>query len=75
MSPDHERDVVVHQFTALDALTGEMVGDRWSVWAGRESQGSFENEAEALDAARMLGEECGAPVWLLRTGEPPEHLP
>ena len=72
MTPDHDRDVVVHQFTAIDALTGQTLGDRWSVWSGRESEGSFATEAEALAAARGVADERGAPVWLVSTGGTPE---
>jgi hypothetical protein len=68
MTPDHDRDVVVHQFTAIDALTGQALGDRWSVWAGRESEGSFDGEAEAIAAARAVADERGAPLWLLQEG-------
>jgi hypothetical protein len=40
--PDEDRDVIVHAFTVIDALTGEPLGDRWSVWLGRDSEGAFE---------------------------------
>ena len=72
MEPDHDRDVVVHVFAAVDALTGEGLGDRWSVWCGRESAGSYDNESDALAAAREAAADAGdRPVWLLRAGRPP----
>jgi hypothetical protein len=64
--PDDNRDVVVHAFTLVDALTGEPIGERWSVWLGRESHGSYESEGAALDAARAIAEERGVPAWLVR---------
>ena len=71
MRPDHDRDVIVHVFAAVDALTGNEVGERWSVWCGRESAGSFDSEDAALAAARA--EAAGdRPVWLLRPGQPPQ---
>jgi hypothetical protein len=72
-APDHDRDVVVHMFAAVDVLTGEPLGDRWSVWCGRESAGSFASEAEALAAARDAAADAGdRPVWLVQSGRPPE---
>ena len=32
MTPDENRDVVVHAYTLVDALTGDPIGKRWSVW-------------------------------------------
>lgn len=72
LSPDLERDVIVHAFAAIDVLTGESLGDRWSVWCGREHAGSFDSEPEALSAAREAAALAGdRPVWLLRSGQPP----
>jgi hypothetical protein len=72
LAPDHDRDVVVHAFAAVDALTGEALGEGWSVRCGRESTGSFDSEDEALAAARAAAADAGdRPVWLLRPGRPP----
>jgi hypothetical protein len=72
-TPDHDRDVIVHVFAAVDALTGQTLGDRWSVWCGRESVGSFVSEAEALAAARDAAADAGdRPVWLVQSGRPPK---
>jgi hypothetical protein len=68
------RDVIVHRFTAVDAISGCMLGDRWSVWLGDESHGSFDNEAEALDAARALAAETGRSAWLNEEGNPPIQI-
>jgi hypothetical protein len=68
--PDEDRDVIVHAFTLIDALTGEPLGDRWSVWLGRDNEGSFETEGEALSAARAIADECGRPAWLRKSGHP-----
>ena len=75
LTPDHDRDVVVHQFTAVDALTGAPLGERWTVWSGRESEGAFDTEAEALAAARAVADERGAPIWLIQHGHPPFRVP
>jgi protein-disulfide isomerase-like protein with CxxC motif len=69
LTPDERRDVVVHQFKAIDALTGDPVGERWSVWLGRDNEGSFDTEGEALAAARAIAEEHGVPAWLARHNE------
>jgi len=71
MRPDHDRDVIVHVFDAVDALTGDVVGERWSVWCGREGAGSFDSEDEALAAARAEAGGADRPIWLLRPGHPP----
>jgi hypothetical protein len=68
VTPDANRDVVVHAFTLVDALTGEAVGDRWSVWIGRDREGSFDNEGDALARARAIADERGVPAWLVRAG-------
>ena len=47
MTPDPGRDVMVYQVAMVDALSGVSIGDRWTVWVGRESEGSFDSEAEA----------------------------
>jgi hypothetical protein len=74
VTPDHDRDIVIHRFSALDALTGAAIGDRWSVWLGRESRGTFADEGQALAEARALTEETGRPVWLQDHGRT-IHLP
>jgi len=71
LTPDDDRDIIIHVFTSLDALTGEPLGERWSVWCGRESAGAFESEAEAMATAREASEESGRPVWLVRSGGAP----
>jgi hypothetical protein len=68
------RDVIVHHFTAVDALTESTLGDRWSVWLEDESHGSFDNEAEALDTARALAAETGRSAWLNEEGNPPIQI-
>ena len=68
------RDVIVHRFTAVDALTDSTLGDRWSVWLGDESHGSFDNQEEALDAARTLAAETGRSAWLHEEGNPPMQI-
>jgi hypothetical protein len=67
-------DVIVHHFTAVDALTGSTLGDRWSVWLEDESHGSFDNEAEAVHAARALAAETGRSAWLNQEGNPPIQI-
>jgi len=71
MKPDDDRDIIIHVFTSIDALTGEPLGERWSVWCGRESAGAFESEADAIAAARAAAEDSGRPVWLVRPGGAP----
>lgn len=68
MTPDENRDVTVHAFTLVDALTGDTLGDRWSVWLGGASEGSFDTESDALAAARAIADEHGVPAWLVRDG-------
>jgi hypothetical protein len=68
VTPDPDRDVVVHHFTAIDALTGETVGDRWTVWVGRESEGAFDTESDAVIAACDLAASHGVPAWLQEDG-------
>jgi hypothetical protein len=66
--------VIVHHFTAVDAVTGSTLGDRWSVWLGEESHGWFDTEAEALDVAHALAGESGHAVWLHEEGRPPVEI-
>jgi hypothetical protein len=70
MTPDPQRDVMVYQVAMIDALSGASIGDRWTVWVGPESEGSFESEGDALMAAVQLAAEHGLPAWLVKdTGE------
>jgi hypothetical protein len=73
-SPDHDRDVIVHRFMAVDALTGAEIGDRWSVWCGRDSEGAFDTEGEAFAAAFALAGDREVPIWLIQTGLAPTQL-
>jgi hypothetical protein len=75
LQPDADRDIIIHAFTLVDALTGAAIGERWSVWCGRESAGSFDTEAEALGTAQAAAEDRACPVWLQRSGELPRLLP
>jgi hypothetical protein len=72
VTPDPDRDIIVQAFDAIDALTGERQGERWSVWCGRESVGSFDAEDDALAAARDEAAAAARPVWLMRPGQPPQ---
>ena len=65
MTPDPERDVMVYQVAMVDALSGASIGDRWTVWVGAESEGSFEDEAAAVAAAVRLAADHGRPAWLV----------
>ena len=73
-TPDQDRDVIVHGITLVDALTGTAVGHRWSVWIGREHEGSFATEGEALALAQEVAGERGLPAWLVRDGRPPTSI-
>ncbi len=64
----------MYHFTAVDALGDRTLGDRWSVWLGDESHGSFDNEADALDAARALAADTGRSAWLNEEGNPPIQI-
>jgi hypothetical protein len=68
MTPDPQRDVMVYRAAMIDALSGASIGDRWSVWVGTESQGSFETEAEAIGIARELAIDERRPAWLMPEG-------
>jgi hypothetical protein len=72
--PDPDRDVIVHAITLVDALTGAEVGERWSVWTGREHQESFDAEGDALALAQAIAAERGRPAWLMRDGRPPAAI-
>jgi hypothetical protein len=68
MTPDPQRDVMVYQVAMVDALSGVPIGDRWTVWVGTESEGSFESEAEAISFAAELADDHGRPAWLFKEG-------
>jgi hypothetical protein len=68
MTPDPRRDVMVYRIAMVDALSGVPIGDRWTVWAGTESEGSFDNEAEAVGLAAQLAADHGRPAWLVEGG-------
>jgi hypothetical protein len=74
LTPDESRDVIVHAFTLVDALAGDPVGERWSVWLGQENEGSFDSEDDALAAARAIAEEHGVAAWLRRANRTMERL-
>lgn len=65
MTPDPGRDVMVYRVAMVDALSGVSIGDRWTVWVGAESEGSFDGEAEAVAAAVRLAADHGRPAWLV----------
>ena len=54
MTPDPGHDVMVYQVEMIDALGGASIGDRWTVWVGPESEGSFDSEGEAIARAIEL---------------------
>ena len=68
MVPDPARDVMVYEVEMVDALEGASIGDRWTVWVGRESEGSFDSEAEAIAAATQLANDYGRAAWLVKGG-------
>lgn len=68
MTPDPQRDVMVYHVAMVDALSGAAIGERWTVWVGRESEGSFDSEGDAVIAAVQLAGEHGCPAWLVREG-------
>jgi hypothetical protein len=68
MTPDPQRDVMVYQVAMIDALSGVSIGDRWTVWLGTESEGSFESEAEAISLATELADDHKRPAWLIMDG-------
>jgi hypothetical protein len=70
MTPDPQRDVMVYQVAMVDALSGVSIGDRWTVWVGPESEGSFESEGEAVATALVLAADHLRPAWLVKdTGD------
>ncbi len=74
MRPDPERDVMVYLVAMVDALSGVSIGDRWTVWAGMESEGSFEDESEAIALAMELAHDTGRLAWLVKDGGAPVRL-
>ena len=71
MTPDPLHDVMVYQVAMVDALSGVSIGDRWTVWIGTESEGSYDSEGEAIESALALAAEHGRPAWLTREDKPP----
>ena len=69
MTPDPRRDVMVYRVAMVDALGGASIGDRWTVWVGTESEGSFDSEAEAVAVATELAADHGRPAWLVKEGK------
>ena len=74
MTPDPERDVMVYQVAMIDALSGAPIGDRWTVWIGRDSEGSFDSESEAIALATGRANDEGRPAWLVKEGGAPIAL-
>ena len=68
MTPDPRNDVMVYRVAMVDALSGGPIGDRWTVWVGTESEGSFDSEAEAVTIAIELATGIGRPAWLVKDG-------
>ena len=68
MTPDPQRDVMVYQVAMIDALSGASIGERWTVWLGTDSEGSFASEGDAVTAATELAGEHGRPAWLVKDG-------
>jgi hypothetical protein len=66
MTPDPSTDVMVYQVTMVDALSPASLGDRWTVWVGAESEGSFDSESDAIVAALMLAADHQRPAWLVK---------
>lgn len=66
MIPDPARDVMVYEVEMIDALDGASIGDRWTVWVGPESEGSFDSEAAAIAAATELANDYGRSAWLVK---------
>ncbi len=56
---------MVYQVRMIDALSETSIGDRWTVWLGTESEGSFDCEAAAIAAARQLAIGHARPAWLV----------
>ena len=65
---------MVYQVAMVDAISGVSLGDRWTVWIGTESEGSYDDEAEAIGSAVSLAAEHGRPAWLTREAGPPVLL-
>jgi hypothetical protein len=62
---------MVYQVAMVDALSGVSIGDRWTVWIGPESEGSYDSEGEAIESAIALADEHQRPAWLTREGGRP----
>jgi hypothetical protein len=74
MTPDPRRDVMVYRVVMIDALAGGSIGDRWTVWLGEDSEGSFDSEAEAVGVALRLAADHARPAWLVPEEGPPTRL-
>jgi hypothetical protein len=74
MTPDPALDVMVYHVAMVVALSGAPLGDRWTVWWGPESEGSFDDESEAVAVALELAAAHGRPAWLVRPGAQPQLL-
>ena len=59
---------MVYRTEMIDALGGASIGERWTVWVGGESEGSFDNEPEAVMVATQLANDYGRPAWLVNSG-------
>ena len=59
---------MVYRVAMVDALSGVSIGDRWTVWVGTESEGSFESEAEAVAVALQHADDHRRPAWLVKDG-------
>ena len=57
---------MVYQVAMVDALSGAAIGDRWTVWVGSESEGSFDSEAEAVAEALHHADDHSRPAWLVK---------
>ena len=68
MTPDPQRDVMVYQVSMIDALSSASIGDRWSVWIGRDNEGVFDSESEAVAVAVGLAVDNGGTAWLVKDG-------
>jgi hypothetical protein len=66
MTPDPRADVMVYQVGMIDALSGDTIGDRWTVWLGTDSEGAFDNESDAVVTALQLAGEHRRPAWLVK---------
>ena len=59
---------MVYQVAMVDALSGASIGDRWTVWVGTESEGSFDSEGDAVAEALQRADDHSRPAWLVKAG-------